>query len=191
MIARDRFPEVLAAAKIGEGWALEELYRTYHSAVLRYLTARLGDEAEDLAADVWIEITSALKRFKGDEGRFRGLIFTIARRRVIDQRRKHKARRTHPVELGELADIKSGSDPEQEVVGSISVEEALASVRRISDEQADVLMLRVVGGLSVKQTARALGKRPGAVRALQHRALKNLAKQISRPPVTEQDPDTT
>ena len=88
-VTRDeRFESVLRAAQAGEEWGFEQLYRDLHAYVLRFLRLQAPREAEDLAAETWTSVASALDRFSGDESAFRSCVFTIARRRVVDYIRR-------------------------------------------------------------------------------------------------------
>ena len=82
------FPRVLDAARTGAEWAVTNLYRELSGPVLRYLSVQAPREAEDLASETWMDVARGLHRFEGDEADFRRFVFTIARRRLIDERRK-------------------------------------------------------------------------------------------------------
>jgi RNA polymerase sigma factor (sigma-70 family) len=97
-----RFGCVLAAAQTGAEWALTALYRDLHPAVLRYLYSQDPTDAEDLASDTWLDVARGLQRFGGDETAFRRWVFTIARRRLLDNRRASTRRRTHPIPVEAL-----------------------------------------------------------------------------------------
>ena len=174
------FDDVMAAAQAGADWAVAVLYRSLQPRLLRYLRAQApGHDAEDIAAQAWLEIARALPRFAGDEDGFGALVFTVARRRLADHRR---ALRRRPVEF--VGDDSLTSVPESEVaedqaMAHLGGEEA---ARRLGEllpsDQAEVVLLRVVAGLSVEQVATLLDRRPGTVRVLQHRALRRLARQL-------------
>lgn len=179
------FDEVITAAREGAEWAITAIFRDLQPPLLAYLRSQEPSEAEDLASEVWQGIGAGLERFSGDEDGFRGWVFTIARRRVLDWRRRTTRR---PVELGaddRLADLAASGDAESSAMADMEADEA---VRRITallpPDQAEVIVLRVVGGLDAAQVGEILGKRPGAVRALQHRALRRLAKSFSGQPIT-------
>jgi RNA polymerase sigma-70 factor, ECF subfamily len=181
----EAFESVLSGAQAGAGWALTILYRDLHPRVLRYLSVREPGEAEDLASEVWLDVAEGIGRFHGDEDGFRAWVFTIARRRLLDLRRRASVRREKPVPLDLLGVERGTGDAEGEAMASLEAEAALALIASLPTDQADVVLLRVIGDLPVAEVARVLGKRPGAVRALQHRALKNLARKISLKAVTE------
>jgi RNA polymerase sigma-70 factor (ECF subfamily) len=177
----NRFDAILAAARAGDPEALGELYRTIHPPVFRYLRVREPSEAEDLASDVWLDIASGLAGFEGDERGFRAWVFTIARRRVIDTRRRRGRRTELPLEDRHDAAV---DDVEAEALTELATTEALAAIGRLPEEQADVVLLRVLAGLSTEEVAAIVGKRPGNVRVLQHRALRRLAKMLAPRGVT-------
>jgi RNA polymerase sigma-70 factor (ECF subfamily) len=180
------FEEVLAAAGTGAEWALTALFREFQPALLSYLHFRDLNEADDLAQEVWLGVGRGLARFEGDEAAFRAWLFTIARRRVADLRR-HRARHPSDAVLDEHLDARAaGDDPEGSALASVQADDALARITAsLPPDQAEVVVLRLVGGLDAAQVASVLGKRPGAVRALQHRALKRLAKIFSPEGITQ------
>ena len=178
------FEGVLAAAQAGAEWAVAALYRELQPRVLRYLAAREPREAEDLASDVWLDVARGLGRFRGDEVGFRAWVFTIARRRLLDLNRKAavRGRTALPPEL--IGGERIAGDVEDEAIAALETERAIARIATLPKDQADVVLLRVVADLGVADVARIVGKRPGAVRALQLRALRNLARTISAEAVT-------
>ena len=180
----ESFESVLMGAKAGADWALTILYRDVHPRVLGYLAAREPAEAEDLASDVWLDVATGIGRFRGDEDGFRAWVFTIARRRVLDLRRRASVRE-RPLPRDPLGGDRASGDAEREGMASLETDATLALIATLPPDQCDVVLLRVLGDLSVADVARILDKRPGAIRALQHRALKNLARIISSQPVTE------
>ena len=175
----ESFDDVLSAAQVGAEWAVSILYRSLQPRLLRFLRARAPQDAEDIASQAWLEIARALPRFEGGEDDFRALVFTVARRRLSNHRRA--ARRRPVVSVGDeaLAGIAGGRAAEDEALAQLSGDEA---ARLITDllppEQAEIVLLRVVGGLSANEVAALLGRRPGTVRVLQHRALRRLAKKL-------------
>lgn len=180
----DDFAAVVEAARAGEPDALTTLYRWIHPRILRYLRARAPSIAEDVASDVWLDIAAGLRAFAGDEHGFRAWSFTIARRRLVDARRRGASRPQVPLERISLGSREPSGDVEEEAVERMSTDEAVALVRRLPEEQADVVLLRVLGGFSVDEVAAMLGKRPGTIRVIQHRALKRLAREAEQRGVT-------
>ncbi len=185
MALGEEFDGVLAAARTGSSWAVTTLYRDLQPSLLGYLRAQEPIHAEDLASDVWIGVGQGIGRFEGDEGAFRGWVFTIARRRVLDLRRQRGRRQTDPAPSEHFAAIAAPDDPEASVLAALGGDEARQLIMSLLPaDQADVVLLRVIGGLDTSQVAEVLGKRPGTVRVLQHRALRRLAKAFAAKGVT-------
>ena len=171
------FPDLLAAAQGGDEQAFAVLWRELQPAVLRYFRVAAGEAAEDLAADTWMSVIRGLGRFRGDERAFRAWIFTVARHRAIDWRRR-AGRRPTWVAAEELAEWPAPDDPVLQVLEGQSTRAALALVAELPPDQAEVVALRVLGGLEVAEVARIVGKRPGTVRVLAHRGLRRLARRV-------------
>jgi RNA polymerase sigma factor (sigma-70 family) len=176
----EQFSNVLSAARSGAPWALEALYREFHPPVLAFLRARAPAEAEDLASDVFVAVAEGLGRFEGNEDGFRSWLFTITYRQVGQLRRRLGRRRTDPFPVDEVDERVAPGDAESDAMAAISTQQALALIATLPPAQAEVLLLRVVADLPVDEVARIVGKRPTAVRALQHRAVVGLARRAAR-----------
>ncbi len=173
------FDRRLAAAQAGDETSFTELFRSVQPSLLRYLSTVGGALAEDVAAETWLSVVKGLRRFQGDESKWKAWVFTIARARLVDARRR-AARTPTPVDTDLVLE---GSVATDDVAGTVedmfSTEAALALIGQLPEQQAEVILLRYVGGLDVAQTARSLGKRPGAVRVASHRGLRRLADLLS------------
>ena len=174
------FPDLLRAAQAGGEWALAALYRRHDPPMRRYLAARARGEADDIASQTWLDVARNLGSFTGDEDAFRGWVFTIARRRLIDHARRRERRpEVFTTDVGGDPADAVGEDPADEVVASLAGD---AAARRIAEilpsAQAEVVLLRVVAGLDVAAVAAITGHRPGTVRVIQHRALRRLAEVL-------------
>jgi RNA polymerase sigma-70 factor (ECF subfamily) len=180
----DQFTSVLEAARTGAAWALGALYQSLNPAVLGYLRARDPSEAEDLASETWLGVAEGLAGFRGAEDDFRRWVFTIARRRLIDHRRRAGRRATTPVPVETLEGRLVTGDAEGEAMVEVSTRAALALIRTLPPDQAEVILLRVLGGFDSSEVGAIMGKRPGTVRVLQHRGLVRLAAALSREAVT-------
>lgn len=179
------FQGALAAARLGEEWAVALLWRDLHPRILRYLRVAVGDsDAEDLGSDVWLEVARGLRRFDGDAFALRAWVFTIARRRVIDAGRRVQRRRTDPMSPQQID--RGCDDAPGELEARLALDAALRHVARLPRDQAEVVALRVLAGLSAEQVAEIVGKRAGAVRVLQHRGLRRLANDLAAEGVTRQ-----
>ena len=177
----NRFEETLQAARRGQDWAVGGLYDAHSPPLLAYLTWAEPAAADDLAAETWLAVAERIGAFRGDERGFRAWLFTIARRRIADHRRRGVRRQTQPAPDEFFADFAGSEEPEETVVEQLTSEDALAMLTRVLPKaQAEVIVLRVVAGFSVHETAGIVSKRPEAVRALQHRALLRLARNRDR-----------
>lgn len=165
------FVALLAAAKTGSGWAFERLFHAYAPRVSNYLRARGSAEPDELTNDVFVAVFRSLNRFSGDEAAFRSWLFTIARNRLVDERRR-RARRVETVseDVTDTVEV-PGGDVEGEALANLGDAWAVGVLTRLAPDQRDVLLLRVLADLTIEQIAQLLGKRPGAVKALQRRGL--------------------
>jgi RNA polymerase sigma factor (sigma-70 family) len=177
------FGSMLEAARGGELWALEAIYRDLAPAVLGYLRGQRAVEPEDLTSEVFVGVVRGLRGFQGDERGFRSWVFSIAHRRHIDERRRLARRREDAVDPSALAGPLAGSavgDVEDEAAARLGEGWAVRALDVLTEDQRSVLLLRVLADLSVEEAARLLGKRPGAVKTLQRRALASLARHLER-----------
>jgi len=171
------FHDALTAARGGDDRALAALWRELQPALLRYLRAVEPGAAEDIASDTWLEVTRRLDRFSGTERDFRGWLFTIARHRLIDARRRAARHRTAPVAW--IPERPGRDDPAADVLAGLSTQASLRLVSELPPEQAEAVLLRVMAGLDTERVARIMGKQPGNVRVLSHRGLRNLARRLT------------
>jgi len=182
MTLDDDFEHVLGLAQAGDEGAIARIYRDLNPAVLRFLSAQARDAGEDLAQETWMAVAKGLPGFAGDERAFRGWVFTIARRRLIQSWRTQGRRPSTPVgpdEMAELAGFEAGPE------GSVVARDAAAElVCGLPEDQAEVVLLRVVAGLEAAEVAQIVGKSAGAVRVLQHRALKRIGQRLATEAVT-------
>ena len=177
MVLGPDFSSILTAAKSGAEWAWAALYRDLAGSVRGYFTARGAADAEDLASETFLQVARDILSFEGDEQGFRSWVFVIAHRRLIDSwRAAGKRPRCTPLDEP-LCDVQGGNT-EDEALDRIATEEVLEALRQLTEDQRAVLALRIIGGLSAEQTAEVLGRRAGAVRALQHRGLLALQQLI-------------
>ncbi len=172
------FEPTLAAARVGAEWAWMDLYREFAPVVLRYFRARRAPEPEDLTAEVFVQVVRKLEQFTGSEDDFRGWIVTIAHRRFIDSLRSRSRRPVDPVSDEVLALTGDVGDPEEQALTTIATREVQQALRHLSPDQQDVVFLRLIAGLSITEVAEALGKKPGAIKALQSRAVAALRRDL-------------
>jgi RNA polymerase sigma-70 factor (ECF subfamily) len=171
----------VARAQDGDETAFAVAYRLVQPGLLGYLRGLVGDDAEDVASDAWLEIARDLGRFRGDGAGFRGWTATIARHRALDHLRRLRVRpQAAPLEQDAL-NVPGPLSTHDQALETLSTERALELVRSLPRDQAEAVLLRVVVGLDGPAAARVLGKRPGAVRTAAHRGLKRLARHLGAP----------
>jgi RNA polymerase sigma-70 factor (ECF subfamily) len=179
----ETFDLVLSAAQAGAGWAATRLYEALSGRVAGYLSSQGVTDFEDATSDVFLGVFARLHTFSGTEAQFRSFVFTIAHHRVVDHRRV-KARQPDGAPLDSTGRDEPGtgdaSSAEDCALGNLGTDRVRRLLEKLTPDQRDVLTLRVLADLSVEQTAAALGKPSGAVKALQHRALASLRKQLTR-----------
>jgi RNA polymerase sigma factor (sigma-70 family) len=178
----ESFEGVLAAARAGEEWAWRAIYQDLAPAVLGYLRASGEAEPEDLMGEVFVQLVRDLATFDGGEQQFRAWVFTVAHHRLLDERRRRRRRPVQPAEA--VGEQEIGGDAEEDALARLGETQVRSALSRLSRDQRNVLLLRLLGDLTVHQVARALGKTPGAVKALQRRGLAALKREISRLGVT-------
>jgi RNA polymerase sigma-70 factor, ECF subfamily len=177
----DNLATAIHAAREGDEDGFRFVYRALQPGILRYLRTLVGDEAEDVAADSWVQIVRGLGSFSGGADDFRAWTTTIARNRAIDHLRKVQRRPVADAPVEDLMATRPATENTMEsVLASIGTDEAVALLGRLPREQAEALVLRIVLDLDVETTARILGKREGAVRSAAHRGLRRLAKMFAR-----------
>jgi len=174
------FDLVLSAAHADAGWAYERLYRDLAPPVCGYFRVQGAREPEDLTSEVFLCAFRGLAGFSGTESQFRSWVFTIAHRRLTDERR----RVSHRPPVAYDADVEAGSgfggDVEEDALRRLSADRVRTLCASLSHEQRDVILLRLVSDMTVDAIAEALDKTPGAVKALQRRALAALRQVLDR-----------
>jgi len=174
------FPDVLAAARTGTPWAAEILFGDIQPRVLRFLRSTEPRAADDLAGEVWLAIARGVASFSGDLADFRSWVFSIARRRLADHRRTAARRATDPVDHSRFAQHTDGTDTANLAVAGMSGQAAVDLITAsLPAEQAEVLVLRIVGELDVSHVAEVMGRSANWVRVTQHRALKRLEERFA------------
>lgn len=179
MAGLDDFDAILAAAQRGDERAAEQLFRAYQPALLRYLRFQERGAADDIAAEVWLAAAKSIHSFEGDEQGYRSWLFTVARRRVVEHRRRGARRRTDSVDPVQFDAAPSNEDPANAATDSLDAQQAIELMAEfLSPDQCEVLILRVVADLSAAQVGELMGRPESWVRVTQHRALKVLADRL-------------
>jgi RNA polymerase sigma-70 factor, ECF subfamily len=170
---------LVRAAQAGDMSAFGELFDRYYDVVYRYVLFRMGDRsfAEDVTQETFVR---ALRRISSVsyQGRDIGAWFvTIARNLIFDHVKSSRYRLEHST--GEIIELSpSTHGPEQQVLEGATNDELLRCVRKLNADQQECIQLRFLQGLSVAETAQAMDRNEGAVKALQHRAIRRLAQLL-------------
>jgi RNA polymerase sigma-70 factor (ECF subfamily) len=183
-VVGDDFARVLMDAQGGSEEQFAVLWRDANPALLRYLRVIAPENAEDIAAETWVQVVRGLTRFTGDEGAWRAWLFTTARRRLLDQARLQRRHPAEPLDEINATEEPRSVDTAQIALDNLATESAMALVNRLPTQQAEVIMLRVVAGLDTEAVADLLGKTPGSVRVTVHRGLKRLEALLGQAGVT-------
>ncbi|MGV9824410.1 MULTISPECIES: sigma-70 family RNA polymerase sigma factor [unclassified Gordonia (in: high G+C Gram-positive bacteria)] len=173
------------AAAQGDRGALTSVLESVQEPVLRYCRGRIGVgerhlfSADDVAQEALMAVMTALPRYR-DQGRpFMAFVYGIASHKVADAMRVAGRMKADPVEdVPEVGSIVGG--PEQKALEADASREMRELLALIPERQREVLILRLVVGLSAEETAEAVGSTPGAVRVAQHRALAKLKEEMKR-----------
>lgn len=128
--------------------------------------------------DVFVRVVRKLDQFSGGEDDLRAWVVTIAHHRLIDAARTRARRPVDPVSDDVLAAAGGSGDPEREALTRLASGEVQQALRALSPDQQDVVYLRLIAGLSINEVAAALGKKPGAIKALQARAVAALRRSL-------------
>lgn len=179
----ERLNVAVAEAVAGDRNALREVLETIRPIVVRYCRARVGTiernglSADDVAQEVCLATITALPRYK-DRGRpFLAFLYGIAAHKVADAHRAAGRDLSYPTdEVPEKHSNEAG--PEQRAIEAESVSRMNDLLEILPPKQREILILRVVVGLSAEETAEAVGSTTGAVRVAQHRALQRLKDEL-------------
>lgn len=172
------FDGVLAAAQANAGWAFKVLFDAFAPAVLGYVQSQGASDPDGMTNEVFFAAFRALRRFEGDEARFRSWLFTITHNRVIDDRRKQAREVPRTSKSPSEVVMPPGGNVEDEALALLADQEIRLLLDQLTSDQRNVLLLRIVGDLTVGQVAHVLDKQLGAVKALQRRALGALARVL-------------
>lgn len=173
------FDEVLAAARAGAPWACTEIWVKWSPRVAGYLRSRGSSDPDGLTSEVFLTVFSKLSSFVGDEKAFKAFVFTLAHRRLVDELRARSRRGTH-VEWTSEEDPRQADSAEDDALRDLGAIDARTLLDGLSGDQREVLVLRIFADLTIDQIATILGKRPGAVKALQRRGLQALRTKLDQ-----------
>jgi RNA polymerase sigma-70 factor (ECF subfamily) len=182
---RDNLDEVVAAAVGGDRLAAEDLLAFLRPIVVRYCRTKLGRvqrtfvAADDVAQEVCLAVFRALPTYRQLGRPFLSFVYGIAAHKIADVHRAAARDRSQPT--SETPDIVlTDEDPEQITLRRELVERTGNLLRTLTPRQRDILIMRIVLGLSAQETATMVGTTPDAVRVAQHRALNRLRRTVQR-----------
>jgi len=172
------FDTLLGAAQSGQPRAFEQIYRALAPAVSRYLALNGATDPEGLTNEVFLGVFVGLVSFSGQEPQFRSWVFTIAHRRLIDDRRQDGRRPATAVLPAESLNGLSGGDVEDDAMDSLALDRMGDVLDCLTPDQRRVLLLRLVADLTVDQVAEAMGRSVAAVKSLQRKGLEGLRRRL-------------
>ncbi len=179
------FESILRGAQGGAEWAWSRLYSWLAADIRGYLRARGAHSADDVLGEVFVQLARNVATFEGGASKFRSWAFMVAHHRMIDEYRRRSSDRSIATEPEALPEASGDLPVEAEVLAAMSEAEIRVWLQQhLTEDQQTVVLLKVFGGLSTAEIAEALGKKPGAVRVAQHRALAKLRKVAAEGGVT-------
>lgn len=178
---------LVSSAVSGDRNAVNEVLRWVRPFVVRYCRARVGMQektfasADDVVQEVCLAVLTALPSYRNQGRPFLAFVYGIASHKVADVYRSAARNLTEPVaEIPDAPALIDGS--EQRVIQAELTEKMTMLLHTLPDRQRDILILRIVVGLSAEETAQVIGSTPGAIRVAQHRALSRLRTLLASEP---------
>ncbi|MEN9935677.1 MAG: hypothetical protein RLZZ387_2256 [Chloroflexota bacterium] len=179
-VISNELADVLARAQGNDQWAYEQIYNRYVDALYRYLYARCGNAAmaEEALGELWLRVVQYLPRFRipsdGADQAFASWLYTIARNLLVDMQRSHR------LTTGDIPASVAAPGPELDagVQKRDEYQSLVDAIRRLTDDQREVILLRFHEELTSAEVAQRTGRTETAVKALQHRALAALARTM-------------
>ena len=159
--------------------ALTQIYEENFDKIYRYIAIKIGDrvEAEDMTQQVFLNALKSIHSYEEKGMPFSAWLYRIAHNQIVDYFRKKSKHLMVPLDK---AEEKSGDDdPSHTAELHLEIEELSVAAKKLTKSQQEVIAMRFSGGLSVLETAKAMGKSEGAVKALQHSAIASLRKLLS------------
>ena len=175
--------DIVRRAQDGEQAAFAHLYEAYYDQIYRYVSFKCGNrlEAEDLTGEVFLKMLESIGKFRFQGFPFTSWLYRIAHNVVVDNFRRKGRRPTVPLDAAMGAAGATESDLEKSVQISLTMLEVVKAMDDLTDLQREVITLRFASGLSIAETARAVGRRENAVKALQHAGIRKLRGALAPP----------
>lgn len=179
----DEVADLVARAQDGDPGAFGEIYDRYSETVYRYIYFRVNNAqlAEDLASETFLRALRRISSFSWQGRAFGAWLVTIARNLVVDHFKsgRYRLEIVKPDVLGaDAADADPATSPETAALEKLTNATLLTAVKKLNPDQQECIVLRFLQGFTVAETARTMGKNEGAVKALQYRAVRTLARLL-------------
>jgi RNA polymerase sigma-70 factor (ECF subfamily) len=171
----------LKAAQSGDEMAFATLWRENNSRLTKFVQSRTYKsdlDFEEIVSETWLNVARDVRKFKGDYSGFTAWVYSIARNRIVDASRKRDRTIRPQEELEEAFWIPSGQNIEKDFEADEGVKKIIEEINKLPSAQAEVLMLRVIGDLSVEDVAKIVKKNANSVRVLAHRGLTSLKEAM-------------
>ena len=180
----DPLDALVDGVRRGDREAIAAVYLEVAPGLRGFLLRRVahGGVADDLVEQTFVELIEGHRRLRGDGRALRAWLYRAARNNLADWRKRAERRSDHGLTDARMATLSdAGGSPEEEVLAASRDPQLVAALAQLTEEQREVVELRLVAGLSVAEVAALTGRRQGAVRALQHRAVTRLAELLTPP----------
>lgn len=171
----DSEENIIKDAVRGDAHAFGLLYDHYHPAIYRFVAVKVGrrEDAEDITHQVFLSAWQNIRQYRHRGHPFSSWLYRIARNQVIDHYRARKE--TLSLETVEIDQLGIASlSPQSDLSLKLDVEKVMGAMRKLKQEYQDVIIFRFIEELSLKEAAGAMKKTEGAVKLMQHRAIKEL-----------------
>lgn len=179
--SQNEVSDLVMKAQEGDQSSFALLYERFFDQIFRYVSFKTGSptEAEDITGEVFVRMIESIHRFKWQGHPFSSWLFRIAHNLIVDYFRKKGKKALVPLE-GSADNLRSAHvDVDRRIDLEIAMDEIRRAMEGLTDLQREVISMRFAGGLSVAETARAIGKKDNAIKALQHAGLKKLRMTLA------------
>jgi RNA polymerase sigma-70 factor (ECF subfamily) len=176
--SKEQLERLVLSAQAGDTAAFEALYDHFYDRIYRYVSFKAGDPtaAEDITEEVFLRMLRSIGTYKHQGHPFSSWLFRIAHNLVVDYFRKKGRDKSVPLDKVLAVVGESSVDLDNYVQTKLAMREVNLAMENLTDLQRQVISLRFAGGLSVNETAKAVGRNENAVKALQHAGIKKLRK---------------
>ena len=177
----DPIEALVQRAQDGDATSFAELYERFYDKIYRYVRFKTGSspDAEDITEEVFLRMLESIKSFKWKGHPFSSWLFRIAHNLVVDYFRRNDRKQVQPLDDAAMVSDAFSSDLDHRLDVKLLMQQVNVAMKNLTDLQKEIITLRFVGELSVRETAEAVGKKENAVKALQHAGIKNLRRGMN------------